>query len=117
MKWEGWLPAAVSIAVIILVAVIQRTSRTLAAITATMPLNTPLSLWIVSEAAGDDRAGVVSYMDGMLWGILPTVVFVVVALMAVRAGWRAGATIAVGSAAWAAAVGVFFGVRRWMGGG
>lgn len=117
MKWEGWLPVAVSIVVIILVAVIQRYSRTLAAITATMPLNIPLSLWIVSEAAGDDRAGVVSFMDGMLWGILPTVVFVVVAWLAVRAGWKAGPTIAVGYAAWAAAVAVFFSVRRWTGGG
>ena len=117
MKWEGWFPVVVSIVVIILVAVIQRYSRTLAAITATMPLNIPLSLWIVSEAAGEDRAGVGSYMDGMLWGIFPTVVFVIVAWVAVRAGWKAGATIAVGYAAWAAAVAVFFGVRRWAGSG
>ena len=117
MKWGGWLPVAVSIVVIVLVAVIQRYSRTLAAITATMPLNIPLSLWIVSEAAGNDRAGVGSYMDGMLWGIFPTVVFVIVAWVAVRAGWKAGASIAVGYAAWAAAVAVFFGVRRWAGSG
>ena len=56
-------------------------------------------------------------MDGMLWGIFPTVVFVIVAWVAVRAGWKAGATIAVGYAAWAAAVAVFFSVRRWTGGG
>jgi F0F1-type ATP synthase assembly protein I len=117
MKWEGWVPVAISILVILLVAVIQRYSRTLAAITATMPLNIPLSLWIVSEAAGDDRAGVVSFMDGMLWGILPTVVFVVVAWLAVRAGWKPAPTIAAGYAAWAAAVAVFFGVRRWLGAG
>jgi len=117
MKWEGWFPVVVSIVVIVLVAVIQRYSRTLAAITATMPLNIPLSLWIVSEATGDDRAGVGSYMDGMLWGIFPTVVFVIVAWVAVRAGWKTGATIAVGYAAWAAAVAVFFGVRRWAGSG
>ena len=40
MKWEGWMPVAVSIAVIILVAVVQRYSRTLAAITATMDEHT-----------------------------------------------------------------------------
>jgi hypothetical protein len=53
----------------------------------------------------------------MLWGIFPTVVFVIVAWVAVRAGWKAGATIAVGYAAWAAAVAVFFAVRRWAGSG
>jgi len=41
----------------------------------------------------------------------------IVAWVAVRAGWKAGATIAVGYAAWAAAVAVFFGVRRWTGSG
>ena len=117
MKWEGWMPVVVSIAVLILVAVVQRYSRTLAAITATMPLNIPLSLWIVSEAAGDDRAGVVTFMDGMLWGILPTVVFVVAAWLALRAGWKVAPTILVGYAAWAAAVALFFGVRRWIGAG
>lgn len=117
MKWDGWMAVVVSIAVLILVAVVQRYSRPLAAITATMPLNIPLSLWIVSEAAGDDRPGVVSFMDGMLWGILPTVVFVIAAWLAVRAGWKVGPTILVGYAAWAAAVAVFFGVRRWIGAG
>ncbi len=117
MKWAAWTPVAVSIGVIILVAVLQRYSRTLAAITATMPLNIPLSLWVVSQASGEDRAAVASYMDGMLWGILPTVVFVFAAWLAVRAGWKLAPTIAVGYAAWAAAVAVFFGVRRWIGAG
>jgi hypothetical protein len=117
MKWEGWVPVVVSIVVLILVAAVQRYSRTLAAITATMPLNIPLSLWIVSAASDGDRAGVRQFMDGMLWGILPTVVFVIAAWLAVRAGWRVGPTIVVGYAAWAAAVAVFFGVRRWIGAG
>jgi hypothetical protein len=117
MKWESWVTVVVSIVVIILVAVVQRYSRTLAAITATMPLNIPLSLWIVSTASGEDRAGVTQFMDGMLWGILPTVVFVIAAWLAVRAGWKVGPTIVVGYVAWAAAVAVFFSVRRWVGAG
>jgi hypothetical protein len=44
-------------------------------------------------------------------------VFVITAWLAVRAGWKVGPTIAVGYAAWAAAVAVFFGVRRWVGAG
>ena len=41
------LPVIVSILIIIAVAILRNYSKTLAAIFATMPINIPLSLWII----------------------------------------------------------------------
>jgi hypothetical protein len=47
MKWQDVLPILASIVVIILVAIFERQSKLVAAITATMPLTAPLALWVV----------------------------------------------------------------------
>ncbi len=115
MKWQAVVPVLISILVIIAVAVIQRYSKMVAAITATMPLNIPLSLWVVSAASGGDRPATARFSDGLLLGIGPTVVFVVAAWIAARAGWRVAAVIGAGYAAWGLALILLFGVRRWLG--
>jgi len=115
MKWQAVVPVVISILVIIAVAVVQRYSKMVAAITATMPLNIPLSLWVVAAANGGDRPGTARFSDGLLLGIGPTVVFVVAAWLAARAGWRVAAVIGTGYAAWGLALIALFGARRWLG--
>ena len=51
MKLQDILPVLVSIAVIVLVAVVEKQSKLIAAITATMPMTAPLALWIVYSSA------------------------------------------------------------------
>jgi len=58
MKLNELLPVAISMVVIILVALIQRQSKSVAAVTATMPVTIPLTLWIVYSASKGDRQAV-----------------------------------------------------------
>ncbi|MFN8372729.1 MAG: hypothetical protein U0694_07610 [Anaerolineae bacterium] len=111
------LPVVVSIIVIIAVAVLRRYSNTLAAITATMPLNVPLSLWIIYSAENGNQTAMTNYASTLFWGLLPTVIFVIVAWLALRAGWGLVQTIGVGYFAWAVGVGVLLLVRRMLGAG
>jgi len=50
--------------------VLQRQSKVLAAITATMPLNVALGLWIVSAASDGDQQAVAQFTGGMLVSIV-----------------------------------------------
>lgn len=115
MGWERVLTVAISVAVIILVAVLERYSSTLAAITATMPLTVPLALWIVYVAEGGDRVIVTEFSRSMLIGIWPTMFFLVTAWLGIRAGWRILPTITVGYATWAVSVVLLFGLRQILG--
>lgn len=115
MKWEEILPVLVSIVVIILVAVLRRHSELLAAITATMPLNMPLALWIVYAAADGERAPVARFTSGLAIGILPSLGFLLVIWLAARAGMRLGPMLLLGYAAWGLGLGILFLVRRLVG--
>ena len=53
--WPKGLPVLVSIAILIAIGLLREFSRTVAAIVATMLLNIPLALWIVSAADGGNR--------------------------------------------------------------
>jgi len=100
MKSQDVVPVVVSIAVIILVAVLEKQSRLVAAITATMPLTAPLALWIVYSAAGGERTAVVEFSFGLLLGIIPTVAFLVAVWLASRAGLKLGPMILIGYGVW-----------------
>lgn len=100
MKSQTIIPVILSILIIILVAILERHSRLVAAITATMPLGAPLALWIVYVSAKGEPLAVSSFSFDMFLGILPTVVFLFVAWMAARAGWKLAPIIISGYAAW-----------------
>ena len=66
IDWQRVLPVAVSIGIIIAVAVLRQYSKTFAAIAATMPINVPLALWIIYSGggtAGSERDGVMHRVD------------------------------------------------------
>jgi F0F1-type ATP synthase assembly protein I len=111
IAWERVLPVLVSIGVIILVAIVREHSRTFAAIAATMPINVPLALWIVFSA-DNDPASRTSFAEGLLIGILPTVLFLVVSWLVVRAGWPLIPTIIAGYVAWGIGLGTLLLIRR-----
>ena len=100
MKSQNVLPLLVSIMVIILVAVLERHSKLVAAITATMPLSAPLALWIVYASAGGDRATVAQFSRGLLIGLIPTIWFMVAVWPAARAVLKLVPMILIGYGIW-----------------
>jgi hypothetical protein len=106
----------ISFVVLTAVAVLQRSSRLVAAMMATMPLTIPLALWIVAAGDKDNPRAMAEFSRGLLWSIWPTVLFVVVVWAASRAGWRLGPTIGAGYLAWGIGVAAILGIRRVVGG-
>jgi hypothetical protein len=106
IEWRNVLPVLVSMGVILLVAVLRNYSRTLAAITATMPINIPLALWIVYSAAPSDKAGVTTFTEGLIVGLIPTFAFLIVAYLAARAELGLPVIIGGGYAAWGVCLGI-----------
>lgn len=105
------LPVAVSIAIILLVAVLRNYSKSLAAIFATMPINLPLSLWVIASVGDGDAAELASYAEKLVIGLIPTFAFMIVAWLATRAGLSVFPAIIVGYLGWALVFGSIVLVR------
>ena len=114
--WQQVAPVIISIIVIVVVAVARSYSTTLAAITATMPLTIPLSLWIVYAGSGGDRATTIQYTQSLFVLMMATVLFVVAAWLAARAGWGLARIIVTGYVAWGIAIAAILGLRRLLSG-
>jgi hypothetical protein len=109
IAWERVLPVIISIAIIILVAVLRQYSRLFAAIAATMPINVPLALWIAFSAEGNSpegRANLSSFTDSLVIGLIPTFGFMLVVWLAVRAGWSLAPTLVAGYIGWGIVLGI-----------
>jgi len=115
MKSQNVLPVLISIVVIILVAVLERYSKLVAAITATMPLSAPLALWIVYASAGGDRATTAQFSRGLLIGLIPTIGFMVAIWLTARAGLKLAPMMLVGYGVWGIVLVVVVVMRRSLG--
>lgn len=113
IDWQRIAPVIVSIIIIIAVAIARNYSKTFAAIAATMPINVPLAMWIVF-ASDNDQTSRAQFSEGMLIGIFPTVAFLIVSMIVVRAGWSLVPTIIVGYITWGIALLVLLAVRRML---
>lgn len=90
MRWQEVFPVLASIGVLIVVGILERQSRILAALTATMPLTAPLALWIVFNSSQGEQVAVSQFSLGLLLRILPTVAFLMMVWLAARQGLRLG---------------------------
>jgi hypothetical protein len=115
VKIQNILPVMASIAIIILVAIIEKRSKFVAAITAVMPIAAPLSLWIVYAANDGDRQVMVDFSRGMLIGVLPTLGFLLAVWLGSRAGLKLIPMILMGYSVWGVGVGLTFLVKRALG--
>jgi hypothetical protein len=104
--WRQIAPVGISVLIIILVAVVRAYSKTLAAITATMPITVPLALWIVYVAEGGDQAAILHFTESLFIGVVATATCVVAMWLAAQAGWGLVPIIIVGYLAWGATWGV-----------
>lgn len=108
LEWERILPVVVSILIIIAVAILREYSRTFAAIAATMPLNIPLGLWIISAGAEDKQAAMTHFSRAVAVNIIPTLVFILITWQASKAGWGLLPVIGAGYVGWAVTLGIVF---------
>lgn len=105
------LPVLISIAIIIGVALLRDRFRTVAALLVTLPINIPLSMWIVSNGAGAGSSAVYHFARATVIGLFVTLAWVLIVFTALRAGWTLGAAIAAAYGVWAILVGVLFALR------
>jgi hypothetical protein len=115
IAWQRVLPVVVSILVIITVAILRQYSKTFAAIAVTMPLNVTLGLWIIFSGGENDQTARVEFAQNLLVNIFPTVIFIIVALIVIRAGWTIGSTLVAGYLAWGVSLLLLLGLRRILG--
>ena len=93
-----------SIAIIVLVAVVQEKSRYLAALLAAMPLTAPLAMWVVFSATDGDHRQTAEFAGSMMLGFAASLVFLVACWFALRQGWRFPLVLLFGGAIWLAIV-------------
>jgi hypothetical protein len=115
IKWQEVIPVLISIGIIISVAILQRQSKVIAAITATMPINIPLALWIVYTSVGGDRKSMADFSLGMLLGGIPTLAFLIVTWLTVRSGLKLEAVLLLGYSAWSVMLLALIGLRKLFG--
>ena len=115
MKWGDVLPVLLSILIIILIAIIEKQSKFLAAITATMPLTAALGVWIVHSSSGGDASSVAEFSLGMLIAIIPTMCFILTVWLASRAQIKILPTLVLGYAVWGIGVALIFSIRKFIG--
>jgi uncharacterized membrane protein (GlpM family) len=110
MNTSRILPVILSIAVIVLVALVQDRSKFLAAIVATMPVSAPLALWVVYAANRDRPEQVAGFTLSMAGGIVATGAFILAAWVALRLRLPLGWVMLIGYAVW----GVVALIIRWL---
>lgn len=115
MKSNEIMPVVISITVIILVAVLQRYSKLFAAITATMPMTIPLSLWIVYSSVQGERTQIEEFARSLLTGIIPTVGFTIALWYGARQGLKIAPLLILCYSVWGMVLLVVLGVRKWLG--
>jgi hypothetical protein len=111
IDWARVAPVIVSICIIILVAVVRQYSKAFAAIAATMPINIPLGMWIVTSGSDDPQAALAQFMEAAMINSLPLVVFLLLGWHLARSGHSLIVTITVGYIGWGVALGLVFLVR------
>jgi hypothetical protein len=104
MSWQEISRILIAFGVIVAVTLLQKQSKLIAAITATMPINVPLAIWIVYSSTSGDRASVLEFTQSLALGMFPTLGFVLAAWLAFRADMKLGPTLLAGYAIWGGGV-------------
>ncbi|MEP7290622.1 MAG: hypothetical protein ABI835_02515 [Chloroflexota bacterium] len=111
IEWARIAPVLVSISIIILVAIVRQYSKTFAAIAATMPINIPLGMWIVSSGTDNPQAALQEFVVAATINSIPLMIFLLVAWQVSKAGHSTFTTIGLGYLAWAVSLGIVFLIR------
>jgi len=116
ITWQRVLPVVISIIIIIGVAILRQYSKMLAAVLVTMPLNVTMGLLIIfSGSESDPTAARLEFAQNLLVNIFPTVFFLIVVFIVVRAGWSLLPSLIAGYSVWALSFLLLLGLRRLIG--
>jgi hypothetical protein len=115
MSWQEVSRLLIAFVVIAAVALLQKQSKLIAAITATMPVNIPLAMWILYSSAGGNGASIKEFTRSMVIGIFPTIGFLFAVWLASRADMKLGPTLLAGYAVWGAGVLIVMLLQRRLG--
>ena len=115
MKIQEIFPVLFSVIIIILIAVIEKQSKTVAAITAVMPVTAPLALWIVYSSSGGEQTTMNEFTFGLIMGLIPTFGFVIAAWLAARAGMKFGPIVLTGYSVWGIGTWLVYLLRNFFG--
>src|SRR5438093_343306 len=115
MSLQKIFPVITSIAIILIVAGLRDRSRALAAVLATMPINVPLALWVISSSSSGDPRQMADFARSLIISLIPTFIWLGIVFLAIRAGWGFFAAIGIGYGVWAALIAGLFrlGVLSW----
>ena len=113
---ERFGPVAISIAIVIVIAVLRERSKAIAALTATMPMNVTLALWLVYVADGTSQAEVVGFVRSMIFGVFATLCWLLAVWAAARAGLELGWLLVAGYGTWGLLLGAAVLVQTVFGG-
>ncbi|HBY94919.1 MAG: hypothetical protein M5U01_39400 [Ardenticatenaceae bacterium] len=88
--------------VLILTAVtlVSQYSRRLAGIVSTLPVNITVALWVVYSITGSRPQAVAPLALGMIWGLMSTMLFVVICWYTLTRGWALPKVLLFGYAVW-----------------
>lgn len=115
MKTQDILSVVIAIIIIIAVAVLQKYSKTLAAIISTTPIRAALAIWVVYTAVEGSKTEMVKFNESVALSLIPTFFFAVAAWMAARAGWKLGSQLLAGYGTWAVGAGILYILRQVLG--
>lgn len=104
------LKLILSLAIILTATLIGRKWPSLAGLVAVMPLTGALVLVWVALDSGNDPRVMQQFTRGALWGLVPTVLFFLVAFLCYRKGLALPLVLTAGFAAWLAAAGL----HQWL---
>ncbi|HUV95526.1 MAG TPA: hypothetical protein VMX14_11975 [Anaerolineae bacterium] len=110
--WQRVVPVLISILTIVIIAAVRAYSKTLAAITAAMPVTIPLALWIVYSGSSGDRATVLQFIEALFITMVANLFFVLAMWLAARSRWRLVPLLVVGYLVWGVVLGLVMGVRH-----
>lgn len=115
MKVQDLIPVLLSMTVIALVAVLEKQSKLFSALTATMPLNAPLALWIVYSANAGEKSAMTQFSSSLILGLIPSLAFLIVVWLAARAGMKFLPMILTGYSVWALGATLLYLFRNMIG--
>lgn len=110
-----YLPVLISVLIIFLIAYLEKRSKLVAAVTATMPIKVPLALWVVVAANPGDAIAIETFSRSLVIGIIPTLGFLVAAWFGFRKGLKLIPVILIGFGVWGTGVGLTFLCRSALG--
>jgi hypothetical protein len=97
------------------VTILQKQSKLIAAITATMPINVPLAMWILYSSTGGDRSSMKEFTQSLVLAIFPTVGFLLAVWLASRAEMQLGPILLISYVIWGVGVLILLALKKWWG--